>query len=162
MLPRLNQIFGETIDLIRDELDVAGRALRRLRQDMALYFIAASRIRRHVTSFMTKHGVPGMSLAIAYKGQLVFSKGYGLADASTKEQVTTDHLFRIASLSKQSPLLRCSNCTSNRLWVWTRRYLVRAGSSAPPTGPRKIPTSTRSQSSTSLNTPVVGPTLQQT
>jgi CubicO group peptidase (beta-lactamase class C family) len=100
MIPRLNQIFRETIDLIRDELDVVGRTLRRLRQDMALYFVAAYRINRYVTTFMTKHGVPGMSLAIAYKGQLVFRKGYGFADASTNEPVTIDHLFRIASLSK--------------------------------------------------------------
>jgi CubicO group peptidase (beta-lactamase class C family) len=49
---------------------------------------------------MTTHVVPGVSLAIAYKGRLVFSKGYGFADTSTNEPVTTNHLFRIASLSK--------------------------------------------------------------
>jgi hypothetical protein len=57
-------------------------------------------VRHLVENFMTTYGVPGVSIAIAYKGRLVFRAGYGVADTSTNEPVTTNHLFRIASLSK--------------------------------------------------------------
>lgn len=96
MTPRLNEIFRETIDLIRNALDV----VRRLQQNWVRYFFAAIRIRPLITTFMNNHSVPGVSVAIAYKGRLVFRKRYGFADTSTNEPVTTNHLFRIASLSK--------------------------------------------------------------
>lgn len=45
-------------------------------------------------------GVPGVSVAIAKDGQLVYAKGYGTADASTGEAMTVNHRLRIASVSK--------------------------------------------------------------
>src|SRR5262245_21174582 len=51
-------------------------------------------------AFMQKHHVPGMSVANAKEGRLVYARGFGLADKSCDEQVTPNHLFRIASLSK--------------------------------------------------------------
>jgi len=81
-----------------------------------------AKIRAQVTAFMAANNVPGASLAIAYKGRLVFSEGYGYTDVGMKVSffpsfggvlsprglrfeipsvpVTTNHLFRIASLSK--------------------------------------------------------------
>ena len=50
--------------------------------------------------FMTGYKVPGMSVAIARKGRLVFAEGYGLADRTTNEPVVPAHLFRIASIAK--------------------------------------------------------------
>src|ERR1035441_4251002 len=51
-------------------------------------------------AFMKKHDVPGLSVAIARKGRLVYADGYGLADKDRDEKVTPNHLFRIASVSK--------------------------------------------------------------
>jgi len=96
MFPRLNEIFRETIDLITTTV----RGLRQIQLDWARYLAVAAIIRRFVEHFMTVHVVPGVSVAIAYKGRLVFAKGYGYADTSTNQPVTTNHLFRIASLSK--------------------------------------------------------------
>ncbi|SHL79965.1 CubicO group peptidase, beta-lactamase class C family [Chitinophaga jiangningensis] len=53
-----------------------------------------------VQQFMQQYHVPGMAVAITYHGKLVYAKGYGYADTTTKETVTTQHLFRIASVSK--------------------------------------------------------------
>ena len=53
-----------------------------------------------VAEFMNTWSVPGMSVAIARHGRLVFSQGYGLADPATGERVTPEHLFRIASVTK--------------------------------------------------------------
>lgn len=51
-------------------------------------------------TFMEKHHVPGLSVAIAKEGRLVYAHGFGVADKERKEEVTPNHLFRIASLSK--------------------------------------------------------------
>lgn len=53
-----------------------------------------------VARFMKKYDVPGMSIAIAKDGKLVYAKGYGYANTTTGEKVTPSHLFRIASVSK--------------------------------------------------------------
>jgi CubicO group peptidase (beta-lactamase class C family) len=96
MLPRLNEIFREIIDLITTMVS----KFLQIQQNWARYLAVAVIIRPFVEHFMTVHVVPGVSVAIAYKGRLVFAKGYGYADTSTNEPVTTKHLFRIASLSK--------------------------------------------------------------
>lgn len=53
-----------------------------------------------INVFMAKYNVPGLSLAITKNGKLVYAKGYGHADKEKNERVTTESLFRIASLSK--------------------------------------------------------------
>jgi CubicO group peptidase (beta-lactamase class C family) len=45
-------------------------------------------------------GVPGVSVAIAKDGMLVYAKGYGAADATSGEAMTEQHRGRIASISK--------------------------------------------------------------
>ncbi|UXY32333.1 serine hydrolase [Streptomyces sp. HUAS TT20] len=52
-------------------------------------------------AYMEKFSVPGLSLAFAQQGRLLYAGGFGLADKETGERVTTSSLFRIASLSKQ-------------------------------------------------------------
>ena len=49
---------------------------------------------------LTASGVPGLSVAIAKNGMLVYAKGYGMADASAGEAMTVKHRARIASCSK--------------------------------------------------------------
>jgi CubicO group peptidase (beta-lactamase class C family) len=51
-------------------------------------------------ALMKKHQVPGLSVAIAKEGRLVYAQGFGLADKTNEEKVTPNHLFRIASVSK--------------------------------------------------------------
>lgn len=57
-------------------------------------------IRQTVTTFMSGHGVPGASVALADSGRLVFARGYGVVDPATSAPVTTGHVFRIASVTK--------------------------------------------------------------
>ncbi len=54
-----------------------------------------------VYSFMIKHNIPGVSVSISKDEEIVYSAGYGFADKDTKERVTPDHMFRLASMSKQ-------------------------------------------------------------
>jgi CubicO group peptidase (beta-lactamase class C family) len=44
--------------------------------------------------------LPGLSVAMARDGKMVFERGYGWADRDGAEKVTPQHRFRIASISK--------------------------------------------------------------
>ena len=55
---------------------------------------------RLIPSFLEQWEVPGASIAIVNDGQLLFVKGYGLADVEGDDPVKPDSLFRIASISK--------------------------------------------------------------
>ncbi len=54
-----------------------------------------------IYAHMVKHDVPGVSLAISKDESLVYKAAYGFADVSSEERVTSDHMFRLASMSKQ-------------------------------------------------------------
>jgi CubicO group peptidase (beta-lactamase class C family) len=54
-----------------------------------------------MNNLLNNYNLPGGQLAITYKGRLVYSRGFGLADKSTKTVVCPENIFRIASLSKQ-------------------------------------------------------------
>src|SRR5262245_63443487 len=51
-------------------------------------------------AFLKEYDVPGVSVAAARNGRLVYSQGFGVADTKTGEKVTAAHRFRIASVSK--------------------------------------------------------------
>ncbi|MBV6429512.1 MAG: D-aminopeptidase [Haliscomenobacter sp.] len=59
-----------------------------------------SHIDKTIGDFMKKYSVPGAAVALVKDGRLVFAKGYGDANQSTGENVSPNHLFRIASVSK--------------------------------------------------------------
>jgi D-alanyl-D-alanine carboxypeptidase len=52
---------------------------------------------------MTARNIPGLAIAVTYKGQTVFASGYGKADIENDVAMTPDAVFAIASVSK--PLL---------------------------------------------------------
>ena len=54
-----------------------------------------------IYSFMIKHNIPGVSVALSKDEEIVYTAAYGYADKETKERVTSDHMFRLASMSKQ-------------------------------------------------------------
>jgi CubicO group peptidase (beta-lactamase class C family) len=53
-----------------------------------------------VKKYMDDNDVPGISIALAKDGKLMFAKTYGFANQETGERVAPRHLFRIASVSK--------------------------------------------------------------
>jgi len=53
-----------------------------------------------VVNFMVNYHIPGLSLAISKDGRIVYVKGYGYADLSTKEEVTQKSLFRVGQISQ--------------------------------------------------------------
>jgi CubicO group peptidase (beta-lactamase class C family) len=63
-------------------------------------FQGSNEFDNQVNSFLLKNGIKGASLAVAYKGHLVYAKGYGYADVENKIPMEPYHLLRIASVSK--------------------------------------------------------------
>jgi len=53
-----------------------------------------------INSFIEKYNIKGLSIAISYKGNLIYAKGFGYADYENKIKVEPKSLFRIASVSK--------------------------------------------------------------
>lgn len=50
--------------------------------------------------FLDQYKAPGLSVAIARHGKIVYAQGFGVADKKTSEPVTPSHLFRICSVTK--------------------------------------------------------------
>lgn len=53
------------------------------------------------------HDVVGYSVAVLYKGKMVFSRAYGLADIQAATPMTTQHLFNMASQTKMMTAALC-------------------------------------------------------
>lgn len=86
-----------------------GRVLRGpgYRKDKAPYAVSTGKQDPRLASFdqlmqefVQRHYIPGAALAVTDQGRLVYSRGYGYADIAQHEQVQTNSLFRIASISK--------------------------------------------------------------
>ena len=60
----------------------------------------AARVDALVKESMEKTRAPGMGVAVALKNELVFQKGYGLADVENSVAVTAETRFRTASIAK--------------------------------------------------------------
>ena len=60
-----------------------------------------SSVDREIFKFMNDFNVPGVSLSIMKGTKVVYSSGYGFAVAENGTRCTPDHLFRMASISKQ-------------------------------------------------------------
>ena len=76
--------------LIATPLAAQGNGDREKVRELDAYFAKAAK----------DWNVPGLAIAIVHKGQLIFAKGYGVRDVSTKEPVDTQTIFAIASTTK--------------------------------------------------------------
>jgi CubicO group peptidase (beta-lactamase class C family) len=59
-----------------------------------------TKIEAAVNETMKKNSVPGMAIGIINNGQIVYSKGFGLAEVDTDRKVTAETVFELGSTSK--------------------------------------------------------------
>src|SRR5579863_671447 len=52
------------------------------------------------SAFMSVHSVPGLSVAVARQGEVLYERAFGFADRDKNQRTTPAHSFRIASVSK--------------------------------------------------------------
>jgi CubicO group peptidase (beta-lactamase class C family) len=69
-------------------------------KNMSWYLDELDEINNMVETFRTANGIPSLSLAIVKDEKLVYAKAFGQADMEANEAATTNHRYRIASLSK--------------------------------------------------------------
>ena len=55
----------------------------------------------NVYNFMMSFSIPGVSISVSKGNSIIYSCGYGFADVENRVKVTPNHLFRLASVSKQ-------------------------------------------------------------
>lgn len=75
-------------------------------------------INSKVKKYMDDYDIPGLSIAVMKDGRLVYAKGYGLANKANGNQVSTNSLFRIASVSKPitaAAIMRLTETTNLKL-----------------------------------------------
>jgi CubicO group peptidase (beta-lactamase class C family) len=61
---------------------------------------AVGKIDAVVAATMADSGVPGIAVALVYADEVVYAKGYGVREVGKPEQVDTDTVFQLASMSK--------------------------------------------------------------
>lgn len=97
-------ISGAALTLLMSTTVLAGSQLdpNIERVEAGLLPIAAEKIGvpATITDRMRAYGVPGLSIAVIDDGRIVWAKGYGVADSSTRRPVTPNTLFQAASISK--------------------------------------------------------------
>src|SRR5947208_2020594 len=54
-----------------------------------------------VASDVYRPGLPGAAIIVAKNGQVIFRKGYGVANLELQVPIKPDMVFRIASITKQ-------------------------------------------------------------
>ena len=62
--------------------------------------VAIDESRGLIADFMTRRGVPGLSVAVAVEGEIVWSEGFGYANVEYRVPVTTLTRFRSGSVAK--------------------------------------------------------------
>lgn len=83
-----------------EEIDTVQIPLNQLVHNSDSDIPEAIKFDKAVNDFMRQWNVVGASLAIMKDGNLIYSKGYGLANRETNDSTEVKHLFRIASVSK--------------------------------------------------------------
>lgn len=63
--------------------------------------VAQSPVVEKYLSNLVKPSEPGFAVGVISKGEFVYRGGFGLANLKSKEKITSDTIFRIASTSKQ-------------------------------------------------------------
>ena len=59
-----------------------------------------AQVEKTINSFLRRWSIAGASVAISVDGRLVYARGFGFADTTTREIAQPYHKFRIASISK--------------------------------------------------------------
>ncbi|MFV9550279.1 serine hydrolase domain-containing protein [Algibacter sp. PT7-4] len=70
--------------------------------------------RKKAKKFLRQQGIPGMSISVSKKGQLIWSEGFGYAKRKPRTKVEPNKtLFRIASISKSITALTLAKLVDN-------------------------------------------------
>lgn len=97
------QVSGETINDFSNIVDVqVVSESGNVKRDYVIYVKTGNAsVDAKFYQFMVKHSVPGVSFSVMRNETVLYSTGYGYAVVENRIKTTPDHLFRLASISKQ-------------------------------------------------------------
>ncbi len=76
---------------------------------------------RYITEQMKIQAIPGLSLAVVHKGQLVIARGYGMASVELRALATPETVYQLQSITKAFVVLGIMMLTDDaRLTLDTR------------------------------------------
>jgi len=82
----------------------AADAMRRIRPPAPMsgerFTAAVGWLEQHVPDLMRAQNVPGVSIAIMQRGEVAWSRGFGISDVQSGKAVTTETVFEACSMSK--------------------------------------------------------------
>jgi CubicO group peptidase (beta-lactamase class C family) len=79
-------------------LDAHGQSFEHATKDKVMAALPA--LETMAQGMVDEDEVPGLSIAVVYRDEVVFLKGFGVREAGTGEAVDADTVFQLASLSK--------------------------------------------------------------
>jgi CubicO group peptidase (beta-lactamase class C family) len=93
MIKNLNNSGGTNMQSNQEKIGQVENGLR------PEYFIKGDKL-KSITEVMKETNTPGISVAIIHNSEIVWTKGYGIADTETQMPVNTNTIFQAASISK--------------------------------------------------------------
>jgi hypothetical protein len=97
---------------------IQGQTLAASVAQLAPYAEAKENADRQAKEWIAR-GTPGLALAVAVDGKIVYSEGFGFADLEERAPVWPTTKFRIGSISKRSQLSDSWSWCSPERWIWT-------------------------------------------
>src|SRR5215217_1287930 len=80
---------------------------------------ALSRLERQIRDAMEHSGVPGMAVAVVYRDEVVYSKGFGVREVGKPGKITPDTVFQVASVSKPLASTVVAGVVGQEVINWT-------------------------------------------
>ena len=82
---------------------------------------AVGELDRIVANVMERSGVPGIAVAVVHGEKTLYAKGFGVRKIGTDEEITTDTVFQLASVSKSVGATVVATQVSNGIVSWDSR-----------------------------------------
>ncbi|WP_461172644.1 serine hydrolase [Arthrobacter sp. Z1-9] len=80
---------------------------------------ALARLDVFISDAMESTGLPGMAVAVVYRDEVVFSKGFGVREVGKPETITPDTVFQVASVSKPLASTVVAGVVGEKVIEWT-------------------------------------------
>ena len=80
---------------------------------------AVVRLDGFVEGAMAQTGLPGMAVAVVYRDEVLYAKGFGVKEVGTPGKVTPDTVFQVASVSKPLASTVIAGAVGQRAFAWT-------------------------------------------
>ena len=80
---------------------------------------ALARLDEFIDDTMGRTGLPGMAVAVVYRDEVLYSKGFGVREIGKPGKITPDTVFQVASVSKPLASTVVAGVVGQKVVAWT-------------------------------------------